>query len=276
MEKTFMLKNKQIACTLDGDSNNPPIIMLHDWASYRGIWQTTISVLKTKYYCISIDLLGFGASDKPDDSDYNLTSQGQLVLLLADRLGLQKFSVLGHSMGGQIAMLIAANLAPQRIEKLVIVNGIVTGKFSEKFEKFVSPVIGMARKLPWFYMLGKALINFRPFIIIAFKHWFYNIDTIPLNIWEAARNAAYNQACAISSDKSLKAIRELDLTLQLRKIQSHTLIIAGKQDSTVPLDQALLAQTLIPNSDLALIEKCGHFPMLEKDRNYLKALALAF
>jgi len=77
-------------------------------------------------------------------------------------------------------------------------------------------------------------------------------------------------------DESVKAIQSLDLTQHLRKIKCPTLIIAGKQSEIIPIDQALLAQTLIPNNDLAIIEKCGHFPMIEKTANYLKAIGLHY
>ena len=46
MEKTINIKGNQIALTVEGDPKNPPVIMIHDWASYRGVWQQTISDLK--------------------------------------------------------------------------------------------------------------------------------------------------------------------------------------------------------------------------------------
>lgn len=54
-----------------------------------------------------------------------------------------------------------------------------------------------------------------------------------------------------------------------------TLLIYGEDDRTVPIEQAYIAQSAIPNNDLALLKKCGHFPMLEKPGLYLKALAMA-
>ena len=276
MEKTINIKGNQIALTVEGDPKNPPVIMIHDWASYRGVWQQTISDLKPKYYCIAVDLLGFGASDKPDTADYSLSSQGQRILALAEKLGFQKFSLIGHSMGGEISILLAATIAPQRIEKLVLINSIVTGKLNQGVEKYLFPTTGVFRKLPWLYNIISTTVNIRIFAEIIFRHWFYKFDSISFDTWEKDRIDSYNPACFISLDESKKAIKEVDLTQQLRKIQAKTLIIASKQDGMVPQDQFLLSQTLIPNNDLALIEKCGHFPMYEKKGNYLKALALIF
>jgi pimeloyl-ACP methyl ester carboxylesterase len=276
MDKNFTVKGKQLACTLAGDPNNPPIIMLHGWCSHRGVWRQTIAALEGKYYCVAVDLLGFGASDKSDGSDYSLSTQAQRILMLADQLGFKTFSLLGHSMGGQIAMYIAAVLAPRRVERLVSVDGVVTGTLSDAVEKTSVSFVRNARKMPWLYGLARSLTKSPAIARSVFKSWFFNINIIPFEAWEEDRLAAFNPACVVSSEETSKALHALDLTQHLRKIQARTLLIWGKQDAVVPEDQALLAQTLIPNNDLALIEKCGHFPMYEKKGQYLKALALIF
>lgn len=274
MDNNFTIKGKQLACTLTGDPQNPPIIMLHGWCSHRGVWRQTMSALESKYYCVAVDLLGFGASDKSEGSDYSLSSQAMRIVMLADQLGFKTFSLIGHSMGGQIAMYIAAVLAPRRVEKLVVVGGVVTGKLADRVEKISIPFYRYARKMPFLFGLANSLVKSRPIAKSVFRNWFFDMDSLPFEAWEADRLAALNPACAISSDETSKAIQALDLTQHLRKIQAATLLIWGKQDGVVPQDQALLAQTLIPNNNLALIGKCGHFPMYERKGQYLKALAL--
>jgi pimeloyl-ACP methyl ester carboxylesterase len=276
MEKNFTIKGKQLACTLAGNPQNPPIIMIHGWASHRGVWRQTIAALESKYYCVAIDLLGFGASDKPDNVDYSLSAQAQRILLLADQLGFKTFSLLGHSMGGQIAAYIAAVVAPKRVDKLVCVSGVVTGRLSDFVEKTSVPFYRTARNMPWLFGLTRSLIKSRLIAKSIFKSWFFNMDSIPFEAWEEDRQLAFNPACAVSAEESSKAIHALDLSQYLHKVQAKTLLIWGKQDAVVPQDQALLAQTLIPDNDLALIEKCGHFPMYERKGPYLKALALSF
>jgi len=276
MEKNFTIKGNQLACTLEGDPKAPSIILIHDLFSHREVWKQTITALKGKYYCIAIDLLGFGASDKPKDGDYSIAAQGERILLLANQLGIRDFSLIGHSMGGQIVFCIAAVMAPQRVKKLVCVAGLTTGAYSNRMEKVNFSLIRNGRKWPWLYEIAASWINFRPFVSFYFKPWFHNIDVFPFASWEIDRRAALNPACAISYDESQKSIHALDLTQHLRKIKVKTLLIHGKQDATVLLEQALLAQTLIPDNDLALIENCGHFPMYEKATQYLRALDLIF
>jgi pimeloyl-ACP methyl ester carboxylesterase len=276
LEKNFTIKSKQLACTLEGDPEKPPIILIHGLASHRGVWHQTLAELKSNHYCIAVDLLGFGSSDKPEGGDYSIAAQGQRILMLADQLGIKTFSLIGHAMGAQIALYIAAILAPQRVQKLVSIAATVTGLLSSRVEKVNIPLYRSARKWPWLYGIANSMINFRPFVNNIFKPWFYNMNGIPFDTWETDRKAAFNPACKISSDESWKAIHSLDLTQHLRKIRAKTLIISGRQDGTVNLDQALLAQTLIPDNDLAIIEKCGHYLMVEKPAHYLKALGLIF
>jgi pimeloyl-ACP methyl ester carboxylesterase len=276
MDKIFKIKGQQVVTTLAGNPNNPPIILIHGWGSHRGVWRQTIPALQEKYYCVSVDLLGFGGSDKPEDGDYSLPMQGARIVYIAEQLGFKRFSLIGHSMGGQIAFHIAAMLAPERVDKLVSVSGVVTGELSERVLKVNFRMVSLGRKWRFLYGVARSLLNFRPFANYVFCPWFLDMNNPPFESWEIDRTNTINPACAVSLDEAGKAIRVLDSSKYLHKIKAHTLLIHGQQDGTVPVDQAILAQTIIPDNDLALIEKCGHFPMYEKTRNYLKALALIF
>jgi abhydrolase domain-containing protein 6 len=276
MDKVFRIEGHQVITTLSGDPNNPPIILIHGWVSHRGVWQQTIRALEGKYYCIAMDLLGFGASDKPDEVDYSLPAQAQRILKLADQLGFSHFSLIGHSMGGQIAMYIAAIMAPQRVDKLLVIGGLVTGELSNKVEKTTMPLVGLGRKVPTLYGIGLSLVDFRPFINWVFGSWFYDIKSMPLEAWKPDRVIAFNRASAIANDEAGKSIRTTNLIKYLHKIKGPTLLIHGEDDGVVPVEQATLARDVIPSNNLALFKKCGHFPMYEKPSQYLKALAMIF
>ena len=276
MDKVYRIEGHQIITTLSGDPNNPPIIIIHGWMSHRGVWQQTIRALEGKYYCIAMDLLGFGASDKPEQADYSLAAQAQRVLKLADQLGFSHFSLIGHSMGGQIALYIAAILAPQRVDKLLSIDGVITGQLSEKVTKTNLPLIGLARKLPAIYGIGLSLVDFGPYVNWAFGTWFYDIKALPLEAWKADRVIASNRASAIPNDEAAKSIQTTNVIKYLHKIKGPTLLIHGEDDAVVPVEQATLARDVIPNNNLALFKKCGHFPMYEKPGQYLKALALLY
>lgn len=276
MDKVFRLEGNQILTTLAGNPDNPPLFLIHGWASHRGIWESTIRALESKYYCIAPDLLGHGASDKPANADYSLDAQCNRIFKLADQLGYSRFSIMGHSMGGQIALYIACSLAPQRVEKVATVGGLVTGQLAERVEKSNVKLFQIARKIPALYDISRSLINFGPFVNWSFSSWFYDMKSMPLETWESFRMAATNRACAISYDETYKSFHKTNLVKYLHKIKGPVLIIHGENDGVVPVEQAMLAQDTIPNHQLALFKKCGHFPMFEKPGHYLKALGMLF
>lgn len=275
METNFTVNGKRMTATIVGNPKNPPVFLLHGWMSHRGVWRQTLPVLEQKYYCIAPDLLGFGHSDKPADGDYSIPMQGRRIVAIAEALGLPKFSLIGHSMGGQIAMCIAAMLAPERVEKLVSVAGVVTGQLSEEVEKHIYPLVRFGYNRPWFYRLNRLLMNNRLYVQRVFSPWFYDIRKIPLREFTIERSFALDPACHASSYLAGQAIHNLDVSKHLRKIKAPTLLIYGEDDRTVPIEQAYIAQSAIPNNDLAILKKCGHFPMFEKPGLYLKALAMA-
>jgi len=98
-ELTITSDNHKLTYTKVGHSDAPPLLMIHGWLSYRGVWRQTADAFKNSHYCVAIDLLGFGNSDKPADADYSIAAQGQRVLQLADALGFDRFTLMGHSMG---------------------------------------------------------------------------------------------------------------------------------------------------------------------------------
>ena len=276
MDKVFRIEGNQIIVTLAGDPANPPVFLIHGWMLQRGIWESTIRALEGKYYCIAPDLLGHGASDKPANADYSLEAQAQRIFKLADQLGIQKFSMIGHSMGGQMALYIACSLAPQRVEKIATIGGVVTGELSPRVEKMNVKMVQLGRKMLALYDISRSLINFGPFVNWAFRSWFYDMKSVPLKTWEAERLSVTNRACAVSYDETYKALHSVNLVKYLHKVKIPVLIIHGENDGVVPVEQAMIVQDTVTNHQLALFKKCGHFPMYEKPNHYLKALAMMF
>ncbi len=276
METTFTVNGHKIVATLAGNSQNPPVFLLHGLMSHRGVWKQTLPVLEKKYYCIAPDLLGFGASDKPADADYGIVMQARRILAMADALKLPKFSVMGHSMGGQIAMSLASMLAPERVERLVSVGGVVTGQLSEQAEKNNVRWLQFMRGKPWLYGMARRLLGLRFFINFAFDAWFYDIAKMPASSFVQDAYLALNPEQHISIAAALDAIHALDVGKHLHKVKVPTLLIYGEDDKTVPVEQAYIVQSAIPQCNLALLKKCGHFPMYEKTGQYLKALGMIF
>jgi pimeloyl-ACP methyl ester carboxylesterase len=147
--------------TIAGQPGALPVMMVHGWLSHRGVWRQTIDALQDSHCCVAIDLLGFGDSDKPARADYSIPAQGRRVLQLADALGWERFALMGHSMGGQIALCIASMLAPHRITQLVSVAGGVSARLNPYLDKVVYKFIALGKAFPPAFALFRRVSRYR-------------------------------------------------------------------------------------------------------------------
>ncbi len=179
---SITLEGHKLTYTTAGDPATPPVMLLHGWMSYRGVWQQTIAALQDRYYCVAVDLLGFGDSDKPHDADYSICAQGQRVLQLADAMGWDRFTLIGHSMGGQIALCIASMLAPRHITCVISVAGVVSARLTPFVETVNYKLIALSQVFPQMFAVLRRLSRQRWVVyspLSGFKTWFYRVDAVP-------------------------------------------------------------------------------------------------
>lgn len=263
----------QLLYTTAGDPSNPPIILVHGLLAYRGVWRNTIPFLQDHFYCVAVELLGFGENAKPADADYSIPAQAARVLALADKLGFARFSLFGHSMGGQISTYLAAKLAPERVERLVSVDGVVTGRLSAYVEQVTGTFIRWCKSAPVYYDITASLVEQFPWYgRFIFKPWFYDMKAQPYADWKLDRQMALQRNGAVSAYRALQCIYQMDLTPWLPGISAKTLVIFGDTDGTVPTDQAYHFKKHFPPARLEIIPRCGHFPMYEAPQTYFDIL----
>ncbi|MBX7204420.1 MAG: alpha/beta hydrolase [Bacteroidia bacterium] len=110
--------NDQIEIAYTDTGRGEPLVFIHGLASYGSVWQKNISRLKDSYRCIAIDLPGNGRSSK-GDFPFSMFFYAESVVQFIQRLGLNEVNLCGHSMGGQIAQIIALRY-PQLVKKLIL------------------------------------------------------------------------------------------------------------------------------------------------------------
>jgi pimeloyl-ACP methyl ester carboxylesterase len=231
-----------------------------------------METLQDRFFCVAIDLPGFGESDKPRNGDYTIARQARHTLEIADHFGFDRFTVIGHSMGGQIATYLAASLAPERVHQLVSVAGVVTGKLVDKVQNLTRHMVAIGEKFPAAYRFSRVLVEWKPLGCWMFEPWFYKPERLPFDSWKLDRRMAMNPEIASSTARAWDSLNATDLTGCLRDIPSPALVIFGTMDGTVPVDQAYLFKEQLPTAQLIVLEQCGHFPMYEKFEEYIAAL----
>lgn len=263
----------KITYSTAGPRNAPAVLLIHGWSSHRGIWQQTVNALKDRYYCVSVDLMGFGGSDKPHNADYSIPEQARRVLAIADALGLDRFALVGHSMGGQVSLYIAANLAPERVTKLISVAGVVSARLQPYVEHIVYRMVWIGHKLPFLYEISQRfLIHLKPYAYLQFRSWFYRMNNPSFAAWRQDREMAFQPGIHTSMYRAGQAIHGCDLRPHLGKIFAPTRAIFGKYDGTVPPTDGELVAERVPGADLVLLDDCGHFPMYEQPTAFMAAL----
>ena len=133
-QKRFTVANRTLAGCLwqaTSDGRSPPFIALHGWLDNANSFQPLIEQLPNNCTVLALDLAGHGKSDhRSADSAYNLWQDVSDVLDIADQMGWQRFSLLGHSRGAMASVLLAA-VAVERVEQLVLIDGLVPTPVSE-------------------------------------------------------------------------------------------------------------------------------------------------
>ena len=103
--------------------SGPAVLLVHGFGGHTFSFRHTIPALEREYRVIAVDLMGFGFSERPADADYSLAAHATRVLGLLDYLGIEKAAAVGHSMGGEVVMRMAA-IAPDRIARLVLAGSV--------------------------------------------------------------------------------------------------------------------------------------------------------
>jgi 2-succinyl-6-hydroxy-2,4-cyclohexadiene-1-carboxylate synthase len=106
--------------TLTGDPLLPPLLLIHGWMGNCDDYLEIIEVLKSKFYCIAIDLPGHGKTEVVGgDGDYGFINTATGIIQLLDSLGIDRCSIAGYSFGGRLALYLALEF-PDRFDRVML------------------------------------------------------------------------------------------------------------------------------------------------------------
>ena len=110
-----------------GSGRAQPVMLLHSLAGNSSQWATQLAQLRRSRRAVAVNLRGHGKSEPPRNGDYSITGMAGDVAAVVDTLGLKSFVLVGHSMGGGVALAYAGQ-HPERVARLVLVDPIGDGK----------------------------------------------------------------------------------------------------------------------------------------------------
>lgn len=256
-----------------GAPSAPPLMLVHGWTCHKLVWRHVFSALAERFYLIAPDLLGHGESDAPPDGDYSIAAQAQRVLQLADRLGLARFALMGHSMGGLISLYIGAVLAPERLTHLIDVAGIVSGRATPRLIWLNGALVLLPLIFPPYLAVQRQSMENNPRLgKFGFRVWFADMNALPYEAWAADRQYATRPDARMARWRAGLATLSTDISAHLDKISAPTLIVFGARDGAVSVREGALAAARIPKSRFVLFDRCGHFPMLEQPERFIATI----
>ncbi|MBI4575599.1 MAG: alpha/beta hydrolase [Planctomycetes bacterium] len=235
----------------------PGVLFLHGWGASSKFWRGTQRTFRRAYRTVALDLCGFGRSDKPENG-YSICHQAALVARCIESLGLAPVHVVGHSMGGMVALKLAA-IHPELVRGLVLVGTPVQGERGLTLRASLASAVPFKR---FFFLFRKspALVQF---IINNFTY----MGRLPRELLLDARHLPVH-----SLYRSVLAIRGADLTEDLPRVRVPTLVVHAARDALVRPEAADLAVSRVKGARLVRFEGVGHCPMLERPKEFNQVL----
>ncbi|CUR56795.1 Alpha/beta hydrolase fold protein [metagenome] len=255
------------------DSGSGPVLLfIHGILGSRGQWRHLVDLIDDDHRVVVPDLFGHGDSAKPT-GDYSLSSHAATLRDLLDHLGIERVTLVGHSLGGGIAMQFYY-LFPDRVDRLVLVaSGGLGREVNLVLRSATLPgaeqVLGVVASAPVLQRVealgrGAQKVGWKPGADIgAIWRGFTSLgDRDSRRAFLATTRAVIDiGGQSISAHDHLQAVTP-----------PPTLIVWGSRDRMIPAWHALSAQRAVPDCRVELFEGAGHFPHLDDPDRFARVL----
>ena len=250
----------------------PPVVLIHGVAGRAAQWDQIVELLAENHTVVAPDLLGHGDSAKPR-GDYSLGAHASGIRDLLVGLNLERASVVGHSLGGGIAMQFAYQF-PERCERLVLVSSGGLGEDVHPLlraatlpgSEFVLPLLAHPRVLDVVSIIPRALgqigLRTRPDLTEMARGY--------QSLSNAEARSAFIHTLRGVIDPMGQRINASDRLYLASKMP--TLIVWGRRDRIIPVEHAQPAHEGMPGSRLELFDEAGHFPQLDDPLRFARTL----
>ncbi|MEN9502558.1 MAG: hypothetical protein RI964_1843 [Pseudomonadota bacterium] len=241
-----------------------PVLLIHGsgpgvsaWAN----WRLTIPELAKQYRVIAPDMAGFGFSERQPNAVYNMDNWVAQAVGLLDALEIEKASVVGNSFGGALALALAIR-HPERVHKLVLMGSVgVPFAITDELDRVwgYEPSLANMKSLLDIFAYSRALVTdelaelrYQASIREGFQGSFASMFPAPRQQWVDAMTSQ---------------------TEDIRALPHHTLIVHGRDDKVIPLQNAYDLVSLIDHSELHVFGQCGHWTQIEHAARFNQLVA---
>jgi pimeloyl-ACP methyl ester carboxylesterase len=240
----------------------PAIVMIHGFGAAIDWWDEIAPALATDHRVIRVDLIGHGGTAAPA-AGYTIPHQAELVAAVLDRLGIDRVTVIGHSMGGEVATALAER-NPARIAAMILIDSPPTAgtTFTVMTHAAMTPVLGeLLSHFETEEAIRRGLAQgFAPGFPVPEK-FVADLERLTYTAFRSAHEDSIAYRTAKPTNERLAALKPVPRLLAL----------TGTEDAIVPPDHAkYFAQ--VPGAKIVMIEGSGHSPMVEKPAQTLELI----
>ncbi len=261
--KKVQVGDHRVVYSEGGKNNAEVLVLVHGFNASADSWNRMAGKFTKRYHVIAPDLPGWGASTRVDSASYCYVAQVGRLHQFLGQLGVRRFHLMGHSMGGGIAARYAAQYPDEVITLgLMAAHGLVEPEQSElarSVEKGDNWLVVSSRQS--FDRLMENLFVKRPFMPGPVQKYLAQV---------MAAGAAKTQRIFGEIQKSDSPLAEL-----LKQIKAPAFIVWGDQDKLVHVSAAELFHHGISGSEMLIMKQTGHMPLMENMRQ-CSAAYLAF
>jgi pimeloyl-ACP methyl ester carboxylesterase len=241
-----------------------PLVLLHGLGGSGYAWRQVVPDLARSYRVITIDLMGFGRSDKPLHARYSPQDHARVVLATLDALNLRNVALAGHSLGGLVALL-ATTEANRRdrghIGELLLFNA----------PALPQPVTGAVEFLRQPVLPYVVLTLFPADVVTQFglltgAQRMGHITETDISFYADPLRGAGGAHAIIQSARQIAPDDPRPIVRSYRRVTQRTLVAGCRDDQTVPIGTAKALIRHLPNAKLAVMTGCDHMPMEQNPR----------
>ena len=254
--------------------SGPVILLIHGIGDNSTTWTTVQAKLAQRFTVIAVDLLGHGQSDKPR-ADYSIAAYANGMRDLLSVLDIERATVIGHSLGGGVAMQFTYQF-PQLVERLVLVGA-----------GGVTKDVNVALRLASLPMGSEALALLRlPLVLPALQIFgraaglvlgstavgrdLPDVLRILADLPEPMASSAFTRTLRAVVDWRGQSVTMLDRCYLTQSVPVQ--IVWGAEDVVVPVSHARMAHAAMPGSRLEIFEHSGHFPFHDDPDRFIEVV----
>ncbi len=228
----------------------PAVILLHGLGGTKEYWDANFAALASKYHVYALDQLGFGHSDKPL-MDYTIATWVDFLQGFMQSQNIPKATVVGNSLGGWIALDFTAT-HPEMVDKLVLVDAS-----------------GLAGKIPIDLLAPSSIAAWRTLLASIF----YDKKIVTDEVARQAFTDRLRNNDGYTIERTLAGFARPQFEDdKLKSIHAPTLVVWGRNDELISVDDARKFGSGIPGARVVIVEQCGHVPQIEKPGEFNRAL----